>query len=153
MAQHRGQRGLDREVHALEHHVDGVDEGGHVEPLLPRRREDPGVGEHEVEPAEFGDAVGHRGLEPFEVADVALLGDDAPTGLLDEVDGLVEILPARHRIGHAVDLVAQIERDDVGALFGEPNGVRAALAPCRAGDEGDLPVELLCHDASQYGGV
>ena len=61
-----------------------------------------------------------------------LLGDDAPTGLLDEVDGLVEILPGRHRVGDAVDLFAQIERDDVGAFLGEPNRVGAALTACRA---------------------
>ena len=123
------------------------------EPLLPRRRKDPRIGEHEIEPAEFGDAVGHHLLEPFEVADVGLLGDDAPTGLLDEVDRLVEILAGRHRVGHAVDLFAQIERDDVGALFGEPNRVRAALAPRRAGDERDLSLELSCHDAPHYGGA
>ena len=66
-------------------------------------------------------------LEPLEVPDVALLGHDAPTGLLDEVHGLVEILGCRHRVGDAVDLVAQVERDDVGAFLGEPDGVRAAL--------------------------
>ena len=113
----------------------------------------PGIGEDEIEPAEFGDAVGHRRLEPFEVPDVTLLGHDAPTGLLDEVDRLVEILASRHRIGDAVDLIAQVERDDVGALLGEPDRVRAALTPGRARDEDDLPVELLCHDAPHYGGA
>ena len=151
--QHRRQCGLDREVDALEVHVDGVDEGRDVQPLLPRRRKDPGVGDDEVEPAEFGDAVGHDLLEPVEVADVGLLGDDAPTGLLDEVDRLVEILAGRHRVRDAVDLTAQVERDDVGPLLGEPDRVAAALAARRPGDEDDLPVELSCHDAPHYGGA
>ncbi len=121
-----------------------------VESLLPRRREDPRVGEHEVDPPEFGDAVGHDVLEPLEVPDVALLGDDAAAGLLDEVDRLVEILRGRHRVGDAVDLIAQVERDDVGAFLGEPDRVRAALTPRRAGDEGDLAVELSRHDALRH---
>ncbi len=77
-----------------------------------------------------------------------MFGHDAATGLLDEVDRFVEVLRCRHRVRDAVDLVAQVERDDVGALFGEPDGVRAPLTPRRARDERDLPLELRCHDAS-----
>ena len=117
----------------------------------PAAGKDARVGQHEIQPAEFGDPLGHRLREPFEVPDVALLGHDAPTGLLDEVHGLVEILRCRHRIGDAVDLVAQVERDDVGAFLGEPDGVGTPLTAGRARDEDDLPIELLCHDAPQYG--
>ena len=95
--------------------------------------------------------VGHRLREPVEVPDVALLGHDAPTGLLDEVHGLVEIFGRGHRIGDAIDLVAEVERDDVGAFLCKPDGVRTALTAGRARDEDDLPVELLCHDAPHYG--
>ena len=104
--------------------------------------QDPRIGEHEVDSAQFGDAVGHRGLEPFEVADVALFGDDAAARFLDEVDRLVEVLRAGHRIRHGGHLLAQVERDDVRALFGKPDRVRTTLPPCRAGDERDLPLEL-----------
>ena len=114
---------------------------------LPRGRQDPRVGEHEVDPAELGHPFGHDGLEPLEIADVGVFGHDAAPGLLDQVHGLVEILGCRHRVRDAVDLVAQIHRDDVGSLFGEPNRVCASLTPRRAGDEGDFPVELLSHDA------
>ena len=81
------------------------------------------VGEHVVDAAEFCDAVGDRGLQALEVTDVALLGDDAAAGLLDEIDGLIEVLRAGHRIWHGRHLLAQVERDDVGALFGESDGV------------------------------
>jgi len=67
--------------------------------------------------------------------------------------GLVQIFAVRHRIGDAVDLFAQIERDDVGALLREPNRVAAALAARRARDEGDLALELSCHAAPHYGGA
>ncbi|MFO0823413.1 MAG: hypothetical protein U0792_09905 [Gemmataceae bacterium] len=50
------------------------------------------VREHEVEPAELGNTVGHNGFQPFEVTDVTRFGDDPATGLLDQVDGLVEVL-------------------------------------------------------------
>ena len=38
-------------------------------------------------------------------------------------------------------LVGEIDRDDVGTLDGQPDGVRAALPPGRAGDERDLAGE------------
>ena len=120
---------------------------------LPAAGKMPALARTKSSRAEFGDAVGDDLLEPFEVADVGLLGDDAPAGLLDEVDRLVEILAGRHRIGDAVDLFAQVERDDVGAFLGEPNRVAAALTARRARDEGDLPLELSCHDAPHYGGT
>ena len=152
-SQHRGQRGLDREVNALQVDVDGVDKRRDVQPLLARRRKDARVGQDEVEPAELRHAVGDDFLEPFEVANVGLLGHDAAASLLDEVDRLVEILTGGHRIGDAVDLCTQVERDDVGAFLGETNRVAAALTACRARDEGDLPLELSCHDAPHYGGT
>ena len=37
-------------------------------------------------------AIADHCLDPLEITDVALLGDDAAAGLLDEVDGFVEIL-------------------------------------------------------------
>ncbi len=122
-SEHRGQCSLDREVDALEVDVDRVDERGDVEPLRSRGRENPGIGQHEVDPAELGNTVGDDLLQPAEVAHIRLLGDDAPAGFLDEVDGLVEVLAGRHRVRDAVDLSAQIDGDHVGALLGEPDRV------------------------------
>jgi hypothetical protein len=76
-----------------------------------------------------------------------VLGHDAAPGLLDQVHGLLEILGCRHRVCDAVDLIAQIHRDDVGSLFGEPNRVCPSLTARRTGDESDFPFELLSHAA------
>ena len=104
MLQQCRQRRLDREVHPVEHHINRVAIRGNVVGWLANDRPNPGVGEHEVEASQFGHAVVHHGLESLEVADVGLFGDDAPTGLLDQVDGFVEVLGRGHRVGNAVDL-------------------------------------------------
>ena len=54
------------------------------------------IGEHEVDAAELRDTTGDR---------------------------LVDVLLGRHRVRHAVELAAPVERDDIGAFFGEPDGV------------------------------
>jgi hypothetical protein len=110
-------------------------------------RGDARVGEYKVDPAEFGDAVGHYLPKPVEVTDVALVCDDAPTSLLNEVDGFVEVFWASHRIGHTVDLVAQVQRDDVCAFLGETHSVRASLSPRRSGYESNLALKLTAHGA------
>ena len=84
---------------------------------------DAGIGQNEVQPAELRRALCENRLQWIEVADVGLLGDDAPPGLLDQLDGLGEVLLGRHRVGDAVELLAEVDGDDVGALFGEPNRV------------------------------
>ncbi len=35
--------------------------------------------------------------------------------------------------------LAEVDRDDVGALFGQPDRMAAALTTCGAGDECDFP--------------
>ncbi|KZS63808.1 hypothetical protein A4G27_07810 [Mycobacterium kansasii] len=71
-----------------------------------------------------------------------MFSNDAASGLLDEVDGLIEILPRGHRASHAVHLFAEIDGDDVRAFFGKSNRMRATLAPWRPRDECNLAVEL-----------
>jgi hypothetical protein len=44
-----------------------------------------------------------------------------------------------------VDLTADVGRDDVRALLGQPHRVAAALAARGTGDEGDLALEPSCH--------
>src|ERR1700742_820733 len=143
---HRRHRGLDGVVDAVEHHVDRIIKGGNGIPLFTDRGQDPRVREHEVDPAQLGHAGGHNGFQSLEIPNVALLGNDAAARLLDEVDGLVEVFAGRHRVGDAVDLTAEIEGDDVGALLGEPNRMRPPLATRGAGDERDFAIELACHD-------
>ena len=51
-----------------------------------------GIGDHDVEPTELLDTGRDRGVEIVLAADVALAGDDPPTRLLDQPDGLGEVL-------------------------------------------------------------
>ena len=81
-------------------------------------------------------------LHRLSVAHVGLGGDDAPVERLDLLDRLLQVLGRRHRVGHARDLRADVDRDDVSALLGESDGVAAALAARGAGDEGDLAFEF-----------
>ena len=85
------------------------------------------VGDHGVEPAEPGDPIVERRLEPVVVADVGLAGDDAAVEGLDLLD----------RLGH-IDVDGDVDCDDVCALLGQPDRVAAALTPGGAGDEGDF---------------
>jgi hypothetical protein len=103
------------------------------------------VRDHDVDAAELGHPlVEHRG-DGVEVARIGAPGEDPPVELLDQPDGLVEILRGgggralgRHRAGG-------VEGDDVRALLGEPHGVHAALAACRSGDERDLALQSTGH--------
>ena len=67
-----------------------------------------------------------------------IVGDDTTAGFIDESGGLVEIVGSRRRDDHGVDGAADVERDDVGALLGEPDRLCAADSPRSAGDQCDL---------------
>ncbi len=125
--------------------VDGSDQVGvdDIAPRLQRRLAfhpgDAGLRDDDVDLAEFGEALIERSLEFGGFADIGLDGDDAAPGLLDQFGGLFEILGRRHLVADGVDVLAQVDSDDVGALFGQPQGVAAPPLPaCRTGDEGDL---------------
>lgn len=108
------------------------------------------VGTDDVEPAELGDALVDGGLERVVVAYVRLHGVDAPPQLLHLVDRLVEILGRRHGERDAVELLADVDRDDVGAFFGETDRMAAALSSRRAGDEGDLSFYASGHGEPRF---
>ena len=103
-------------------------------PAIPACRDD------DVELAQLGDAVVEAPLQLAGVAHVDLRRDDALPGLLDELGGLLEVLRRRHRVADGVEVLTQVDGDDVGALFGQPDRVAAALAARGAGDEGDFPL-------------
>ena len=107
--------------------------------------EDAGVAADDVQPAQFGDAVVDSLLDGAEIANVGLGGDNPPVQRLDLLDGLFQIARRRHPVGHRVDLLAQVDGDDVGALLGQPHGVAAPLAAGCPGDEGDLALNASGH--------
>ena len=54
--------------------------------------------------------------------------------------GLLEVFRRGHRVADGVEVLAQVDRDDVGAFLGEPDRVAAALSARGAGDECDFPL-------------
>ena len=110
----------------------------------------PGVGDDDVEPAQCGDAVVDGLAQPVEVAGV----DDRRRGSGGPVASTRRTVSSRSSgvagvVGHARrQLAGDVDGDDVGALVGHPDGVRAALAPRRSGDEchlaGEPPAHLRC---------
>src|SRR6202040_311027 len=117
---HAGCDGFQDVPGAAQHGVD------RVVPRLPVRalvedRHDPRVGHGDVDVAQFGNARRVDALHRVEIANIGDVGVDAPTCLLDEPPGLIEVLGCGHRIENGVDLPADVEPDDVGALFGQPD--------------------------------
>ena len=76
---------LDGVPHPAEVDVNGVAPRLLAQVLGRAKGDDAGVGGHDVEPAEAGDAVVERRLQRVVVADVRLGGDDAPAECLDPV--------------------------------------------------------------------
>ena len=108
---------------------------------------DSGVGADDVQSPELLDAAVDRGLERVVIADVDLGRDDAPVQLLDEVRSLGEVIGrGRRDLRVAADRPADVDRDDVRALFSQPDRMTAALAARRAGDERDLALYPSRHD-------
>jgi hypothetical protein len=110
------------------------------------------VGADDVELAELGDARVDRLLERAQVAHVGLAGDDPPVKRLDRLDRLGQVGFGAHAIAHGVVVGEDVDRDDVGALLGQPDRVTAALTAARAGDEGDLALYSSWHGYSSLAG-
>jgi len=85
----------------------------------------------------LGGDCGQRG----EVTDVGLAGDDAPVEGLHLFGCLGEVRLGGAPVWHGCDVLADVDRDDVGTLFGQPNRVRPALAPGGSRDERDLSLD------------
>jgi hypothetical protein len=121
--------------------VGGDDVVPALQAQLPERAgvdDDAGVGDDHVEAAELGEAALDDGLDLGVVAHVGGHGDHAASGGLDLDAGLVQVLGGGHGDAGGGDVVADVEADDVGALFGQIDGDLAALPAAGAADEGDL---------------
>ena len=132
-------------MHQVEHptevHIDRI--GERLRRQTRRQRADAGVGDHDVEVAEFGDAPVDRGRQCRPVPDVGDRGDDALTLLLDETSGFVEVFRPGQWVLVGLDVLAEIHGDDVGALGGEHARVRTSLTTRGSTDYRDL----ACHPA------
>jgi hypothetical protein len=103
---------------------------------------DPGVGHDDVEVAQFVDAIGDRLPHRGALADVADRGVASHRFLFDESRGFLEVLGPRQRVGVALQVRADVQRDDAGSLGGEIDCMGTALAPRRSRYNGDLVIEL-----------
>ena len=141
--------GFDRLPHAGQVDVDHVGPVGFarvVERLAAVA--DTGVGADDVQSPQLLDPAVNRGLDRVVIPYVDLGRDDAPVQLLDQIRSLREVIGGGRRdLGVAADRPADIDGDDVRALFGEPNRVAAALAASRTGDESNLALYPSRHDS------
>ena len=135
---HPGRGGFDRLPHAGQVDVDDVLPGLLVQVQRGREAGDARVGADDVDSAELAHPLGGDRGERGEVADVGLARDDAPVEGLHLLDGLREVRLGRAAVGHGGDVLAEVDRDDVGTFFGQPHRVGPALAPGGTGDERDL---------------
>lgn len=76
------------------------------------------VGDHDVEAAEFANALLDDLLQRIGIADVGLVSDDLSAFVLDELDGFVELVRSGVGVVHRVDVAADVHRDDVSAFGG-----------------------------------
>ena len=106
----------------------------------------PGIGHHDVQPAELLHRVGHHALLSGGVAHVHLGGQHLAALVLDQAHSLGEILGCRMRVAVVRgDGPAGIDGDDIGPGPCQPDTMRAALPACGAGDVGDLSGQIGCH--------
>src|SRR5262249_1741611 len=120
---------LDRLPHTAQ--VD-VDHGGPVRfaGLVQRRAAvaDAGVGNGAAQSAQLLGARVHRRFQRVVIADVDLGGVDAAVETLDQISRFGQILRGGRRYQlDCVDLLADVDGDDVGALLRQPHRVRATL--------------------------
>ena len=88
-----------------------------------------------------GHGLGADPLQRSAVAHIGLVRHDPAVEILHQPHRLLQVLGRRHGIGDRVDLRADVQGDDVGALFGQPHRVGTALPPCRPGDDRDFALE------------
>jgi hypothetical protein len=104
-----------------------------------------------IESPECADTVVDGLAHAVNVTGVDRGGDDAAACGLDEAGRLVQILLCRRGIGSAHGEPSRdIDRDDVGAFGGHPDGVCTSLPPGRSGDEGDLAGEPFAHACAAF---
>ena len=134
--------------HAQEVDVGGVDEMHRIELLAERHRQDSRVGHHNVKLAEVRDTRLEHVAQLVAFADVGDPGEHAAAEFLDRPLHLGEIIGRRERVGIRVDVAADVDDDDVGALLGHRERVCPPLTTRPARDESDLALEPSSHMSS-----
>ena len=102
-------------------HIDRVDEC--LRWKARGQRADAGIGDHDVEATELGDTSIDRRGQCRAVTDVGDLGVRALSLFLHQPGRLVEILGPREGVLVGLDVGADVEGNDVGALGGKHSRV------------------------------
>jgi hypothetical protein len=102
----------------------------------------PGVGDDDVDVTKGSERPRYRVIQATLIPDVGF-GDEGAGALgLDQLGREPEIRRSRRGVVRRRDRGRDVDCHDVRAFFGQPDGMRAALAPRRAGDERDLALQL-----------
>ena len=130
--------------HALEVGVDDCVEHRLGMGLGVADRDHTGVGDDDVDIAEIADGRAYPCFELGKVAKSAMTGTDVAAGGAHLPDRLVEQVGlGAQRIRDAASMLgAEIDGDDVRTLFGQRDGMAAALTPRGPGDDGDGAVQF-----------
>ena len=104
-------------------------------------RDDAGIGDDDVEPAEGLQSLLEHRCEGIAVANVALPGEDSAATVLDQLHCGGQVIRGCAGVVGRLELCADVDRDDGGTLGGEPDRVRAPHSACGPGDERNLTVE------------
>ncbi|ELP48203.1 hypothetical protein D522_00696 [Mycobacterium avium subsp. paratuberculosis S5] len=106
--------------------VKGIDEA--LDGNVVAKRADSGISHNDVQAAELSDRFIEERLQTDPVADIHLCGDNAATGLLDELRGVVQVSPCGQCVLIAGNVLADVHDDEVGAFIGQVHRMAAALA-------------------------
>ena len=143
-----GQGDGDRVHDAEEVDVGGVDEVHRIELFSECHRQNARVGHDDVELAEIGDAGLERVAQLVSLADVGDPGEHAAAEFLDRPLDLGQVVGRCQRVRVGVDVPADVDDDDVGALPGHRERVRTSLTTGPTCDESDLALEPSSHLSS-----
>jgi hypothetical protein len=139
------QRGVDGVDDTHEVDVEGIGEG--LNRQMSAQRTDAGVGDDDVESAEFGDSVGKFAADRRTVSHVDFDGIGLAAGLFHLEARFFEITRCRQRVLVGLDVVTDVEEDDVSTLLGQPDGVATPLTTGTASDQNDFVLNST-HDVS-----
>src|SRR6476620_6589453 len=81
------------------------------------------IGENDVGDTETCNPLSECSFQAYTITDVCDSCEDLAAGFLNLGYGLVEVVGIRHCVGHAVDLIANVDGNDGRALGGESYGV------------------------------
>ena len=103
--------------------------------------DDARVGDDDVEAAELPNAVGDHRVDRFGVTNISLARQDPAALVLNQFHCGGKVVGGRAGVVGGVELRADVDGDDVGALAGQLDRVRPPHPTGGTGDEGDMPVQ------------